>query len=101
MAVFHRMLLDGFFIRPFYKMMLNKRIVLEDLESVDAEYYNSLVWIRDNDPKDLALTFEVDEDVLGRTVPTELKLEGKNINVTEENKNEYIDLVIEWRFVSR
>jgi E3 ubiquitin-protein ligase NEDD4 len=40
-------------------MMLKKPIVLEDLESVDAEYFNSLQWIKDNDPVDLDLTFQV------------------------------------------
>ena len=29
MAVFHGKLLDGFFIRPFYKMMLGKSIELK------------------------------------------------------------------------
>lgn len=59
MAVLHGKLLDCFFIRPFYKMLLEKDITLKDMESVDAEYYNSLIWIKDNDPIDLALTFEV------------------------------------------
>ena len=42
MAVFHGKLLDAFFIRPFYKMMLNKDITVEDMEQVDGEYFNSL-----------------------------------------------------------
>lgn len=33
---------------PFYKKMLNKKISLKDLESVDSEFYNSIVWIKDN-----------------------------------------------------
>lgn len=37
MAVYHGKLLDAFFIRPFYKMMLNKPISLKDMESVDLE----------------------------------------------------------------
>lgn len=36
----------AFFIRPFYKMMLGKSIELQDMESVDLEYYNSLMWIK-------------------------------------------------------
>ena len=36
MAVYHGKLLDGFFIRPFYKMMLGKSIELKDMESVDT-----------------------------------------------------------------
>jgi len=40
-------------------MMLGKEIVLEDMESVDTEYFNSLLWIKENDPSELGLTFEV------------------------------------------
>ena len=32
MAVFHGKLLDAFFIRPFYKMMLKKPITLDDMQ---------------------------------------------------------------------
>ena len=59
MAVYHGKLLDGFFIRPFYKMMLGKQIELKDMESVDTEYYKSLLWIKENDPNELELTFQV------------------------------------------
>ena len=58
MAVYHGKLLDGFFIRPFYKMMLDKPILLKDMESVDTEYYNSLLWIEEYDPVELDLTFQ-------------------------------------------
>ena len=53
-------------------MMLGKTITLEDMESVDAEYYNSLVWIRENDPECLALTFQVDDEVFGEQIQKEL-----------------------------
>ncbi|XP_060805534.1 E3 ubiquitin-protein ligase NEDD4 isoform X5 [Amyelois transitella] len=101
MAVYHGKLLDAFFIRPFYKMMLNKTIDLKDMESVDLEYYNSLMWIRENDPSELELTFSVDEEQFGKTIQRELKPGGANIPVDDENKDEYIKLVIQWRFVSR
>ncbi|KMZ00257.1 E3 ubiquitin-protein ligase Nedd-4 isoform X4 [Drosophila simulans] len=101
MAVYHGKLLDAFFIRPFYKMMLQKPIDLKDMESVDTEYYNSLMWIKENDPRILELTFCLDEDVFGQKSQHELKPGGANIDVTNENKDEYIKLVIEWRFVAR
>ncbi|XP_075161802.1 E3 ubiquitin-protein ligase Nedd4 isoform X3 [Haematobia irritans] len=101
MAVYHGKLLDAFFIRPFYKMMLQKSIDLKDMESVDTEYYNSLMWIKENDPRQLELTFCVDEDTFGQKSQHELKPGGANIEVTDENKDEYIKLVIEWRFVAR
>ncbi|XP_062529854.1 E3 ubiquitin-protein ligase NEDD4 isoform X10 [Bombyx mori] len=101
MAVYHGKLLDAFFIRPFYKMMLGKAIDLHDMESVDLEYYNSLMWIKENDPSELYLTFAVDEEQFGKTVQRELKPGGSNIPIDNDNKLEYIKLVIEWRFVSR
>ncbi|XP_028520239.1 E3 ubiquitin-protein ligase NEDD4 isoform X7 [Apis cerana] len=101
MAVYHGKLLDAFFIRPFYKMMLGKSIDLKDMESVDSEYYNSLLWIKENDPSELELTFCVDEESFGHTSQRELKPDGANIPLTDENKDEYIALVIQWRFVSR
>ncbi|XP_038606129.1 E3 ubiquitin-protein ligase NEDD4 isoform X5 [Tachyglossus aculeatus] len=101
MAVYHGKLLDGFFIRPFYKMMLHKPITLHDMESVDSEYYNSLQWIIENDPTELDLRFTVDEELFGQTHQHELKADGSEIVVTNKNKKEYIHLVIQWRFVNR
>uniref|UniRef100_A0A7N4V7C7 E3 ubiquitin-protein ligase NEDD4 n=1 Tax=Sarcophilus harrisii TaxID=9305 RepID=A0A7N4V7C7_SARHA len=101
MAVYHGKLLDGFFIRPFYKMMLHKPITLHDMESVDSEYYNSLRWILENDPAELDLRFTVDEELFGQTHQHELKNGGSEIVVTNKNKKEYIHLVIQWRFVNR
>lgn len=101
MAVYHGKLLDGFFIRPFYKMMLGKSIELKDMESVDTEYFNSLIWIKENDPSELELAFQVDEENFGQTVSIELRPGGKETRVTDENKDEYIQLVIEWRFINR
>ncbi|XP_058824783.1 E3 ubiquitin-protein ligase Nedd-4-like isoform X2 [Topomyia yanbarensis] len=101
MAVYHGKLLDAFFIRPFYKMMLQKQIDLNDMESVDTEYYNSLLYIKENDPSELMLTFSVDEESFGTTSQRELKPNGADIEVTDENKDEYIKMVIEWRFAAR
>nr|XP_022911756.1 E3 ubiquitin-protein ligase Nedd-4 isoform X6 [Onthophagus taurus] len=101
LAVYHGKLLDAFFIRPFYKMMLGKSIDLKDMESVDSEYYKSLLWIKENDPSGLDLTFSVDEDSFGQTSLVELKPGGANIPVDNSNKDEYISCVIKWRFVSR
>jgi E3 ubiquitin-protein ligase NEDD4 len=45
LAIFHQRFLDAFFISSFYKMILGKKIVVQDLESVDADYYRSLKWM--------------------------------------------------------
>jgi len=45
-ALFHRKFIDNSFSMPFYKKLLSKTLTLNDIESVDDEYHNSLVWIR-------------------------------------------------------
>uniref|UniRef100_A0A8C0Y6D1 E3 ubiquitin-protein ligase n=1 Tax=Cyprinus carpio carpio TaxID=630221 RepID=A0A8C0Y6D1_CYPCA len=101
MAVYHGKLLDAFFIRPFYKMMLQKPITLQDMESVDSEYFNSLRWILENDPTDLDLRFTIDEELFGQMHQRELKPGGADIVINDHNKKEYIHLVMQWRFVDR
>ncbi|XP_014667841.1 PREDICTED: E3 ubiquitin-protein ligase NEDD4-like [Priapulus caudatus] len=101
LAVYHGKLLDAFFIRPFYKMLLDKQIKLSDMESVDSEYYNSLIWIMQNDPTELDLRFAVDEELYGQMLQKELKPGGNDIVVTSVNKSEYVQLVMQWRFLVR
>lgn len=92
MAAYHNRLIDGFFIRPFYKMMLHKSIVLQDIEAVDTEYYKSMKYIMDTDDvESLDLTFTCETDVYGQKVEHELKPNGKEIKVTNVNKKEFIE----------
>uniref|UniRef100_A0A8C6T6K8 E3 ubiquitin-protein ligase n=1 Tax=Neogobius melanostomus TaxID=47308 RepID=A0A8C6T6K8_9GOBI len=100
MALFHGKFIDTGFSLPFYKRMLNKKLILKDLESIDPEFYNSLIWIRDNNIEEcgLEMYFSVDMEILGKITSHDLKLDGVNILVTEENKEEYISLMAEWRF---
>uniref|UniRef100_A0A8D3A0B4 E3 ubiquitin-protein ligase n=1 Tax=Scophthalmus maximus TaxID=52904 RepID=A0A8D3A0B4_SCOMX len=99
MALFHGKFIDTGFSLPFYKRILNKPLALKDLESIDPEFYNSLMWIKDNDIEEcgLEMFFSVDKEILGEVSTHELKPEGGDLQVTEENKEEYIRLVAEWR----
>ena len=45
LAVFHRRFLDVKFVPGFYKMVLNKKTNLRDLETVDYELYKGLTWM--------------------------------------------------------
>ncbi|CAI2308630.1 unnamed protein product [Caenorhabditis sp. 36 PRJEB53466] len=100
MALFHGKFIYSGFTMPFYKKMLNKKIVLKDIEQVDSEIYNSLMWIKDNniDECDMELYFVADYELLGELKTYELKEGGADIAVTEANKLEYIELLVEWRF---
>ncbi|KAI8376778.1 E3 ubiquitin-protein ligase RSP5 [Blakeslea trispora] len=102
LSIFHRRFLDAFFIVSFYKMILNKKILVADMESVDADFYRSLTWILNNDITDiLELTFSTDDDRFGEVVTVDLIPNGQNIDVTEENKKEYVNLITEWRIHKR
>ncbi|XP_072030008.1 E3 ubiquitin-protein ligase SMURF2-like [Amphiura filiformis] len=100
MAIFHGHYIDGGFTMPFYKQLLSKPVSLEDMESVDPEVYRSLVWMLENDITGiLENMFCVEHDSFGEMQAHELKPNGKNIPVTEENKMEYVKLFVQWRFL--
>ena len=40
--IFHRRFLDAYFITGFYKMILKKMVILDDLYSVDADLHGHL-----------------------------------------------------------
>ncbi|XP_059554250.1 E3 ubiquitin-protein ligase SMURF1 isoform X4 [Myotis daubentonii] len=91
LAVFHGHYINGGFTVPFYKQLLGKPIQLSDLESVDPELHKSLVWILENDITPvLDHTFCVEHNAFGRILQHELKPNGRNVPVTEENKKEYV-----------
>ncbi|XP_073876222.1 E3 ubiquitin-protein ligase SMURF2 isoform X4 [Macaca fascicularis] len=100
MAVFHGHYIDGGFTLPFYKQLLGKSITLDDMELVDPDLHNSLVWILENDITGvLDHTFCVEHNAYGEIIQHELKPNGKSIPVNEENKKEYVRLYVNWRFL--
>ncbi|KAF2266698.1 HECT-domain-containing protein [Lojkania enalia] len=102
LAIFHRRFLDAFFIGAFYKMILRKKVTLQDMEGVDADFHRNLEWMLNNDITDaLELTFSTEDERFGETVSIELKPGGEDIPVTNENKQEYVDLITEWRIQKR
>lgn len=72
LALIHQYLLDAFFTRPFYKALLRLPCSLSDLEYLDAEFHQSLLWLKDNDISDMSdsldLTFSVIEEIAGQVV---------------------------------
>lgn len=102
LGVFHRRFLDAFFVGALYKMMLHKKVVLQDMEGVDAEVYNSLKWILENSIDGiLDLTFSADDERFGQVVTVDLKSDGRNIEVLDDNKKEYIELFTQWKICDR
>ncbi|TNN05523.1 NEDD4-like E3 ubiquitin-protein ligase WWP1 isoform 2 [Schistosoma japonicum] len=100
MALFHGRCIDGGLTLAFYKQILKRKLTLEDLGHTDHSYYQSLIYIRDNpvDECDLDLYFVGTYDLLGEMHEDELIEGGKDIKVTDENKFDYIRLMVDWRF---
>ncbi|CAH8578563.1 unnamed protein product [Schistosoma turkestanicum] len=100
MALFHGRCIDGGLTLAFYKQILQRKLTLEDLGHTDHSYYQSLIYVRDNlvDECDLDLYFVGTYDLLGALHEDELIKGGKDIKVTEENKSDYIRLMVDWRF---
>ena len=91
-ALYHGRFIYSAFTLPFYKRMLNKKLTTKDIESVDPEFFNSLMWVKDNNLEEcgLELYFSADFEVLGQLTHHELKPGGDNVRVNEENKEEYL-----------
>lgn len=101
MALYHEKFIDNGFSLPFYKRLLGKTLTMHDLESLDPEFYNSLSWIREHnldENDDLELYFNTSYELFGKIENIELKPGGNEIKLTEENKNEYLELITQWRF---
>ncbi|KAK3867893.1 hypothetical protein Pcinc_026689 [Petrolisthes cinctipes] len=99
MAIFHGHYIDGGFSMPFYKMLLNKLIILDDIEAVDPDLHRSLNWMLENDITGIIdNTFTVEHESFGVLQMRELKSGGSNIVVTEDNKKEYVKLYVNYRF---
>ena len=103
LAIFHRRFLDAFFIGALYKMILGKSVVLADMEGVDADFHRSLQWMLDNDISGgiLEQTFSTEDERFGVITVEDLIPNGRNIDVTNENKKEYVDLMVKWRIEKR
>ncbi|KAH7567631.1 hypothetical protein JRO89_XS07G0108400 [Xanthoceras sorbifolium] len=80
-ALFDGQLLDVHFTRSFYKHILGVKVTYHDIEAIDPDYFKNLKWM-----------LEVTD--------YELIPGGRNIKVTEENKQQYVDLVAEHRLTT-
>ncbi|KAG5354171.1 hypothetical protein C0989_003684 [Termitomyces sp. Mn162] len=89
-------------LSSFYKMILKKKVTLADLESVDAELHRGMTWMLENDiTAVIDETFTTVEERFGEMVTVELKPGGADVAVTEENKKEYVDLIVDYRISKR
>ncbi|KAL1897901.1 E3 ubiquitin-protein ligase tom1 [Sporothrix stenoceras] len=100
-ALYEGRLLECYFSRAVYKRILGKPVSVKDMESFDPEYYKSLVWMLENDITDVITeTFSVVDDEFGATKVVDLIPNGRDVAVTEENKHDYVRLVVEHKLLA-
>ena len=97
-ALYEGRALDCHFSRAVYKRILGKPVSIKDMETLDLDYYKSLLWMLENDITDIITeTFSIETDNFGIIQIVDLIENGRNVPVTEENKQEYLQLVVEYR----
>jgi len=102
LAIYNDVLIDIRFPRVFYKKLLDEKIELNDLQDIDSQMHKNLLFLlnyTENNLEDtLGLSFEVEVENFGEIHAIELKEGGKNIMINQENKKEYVDLYLDWKF---
>lgn len=75
-------------------MMLNDVLQLSDLEDYDAQIHKSLIYMLENDAEMLCQSFVFSSKIFDEEKDIELKPGGAEVDVTNENKFEYCQLVL-------
>ncbi|KAL4941228.1 hypothetical protein BDV06DRAFT_6413 [Aspergillus oleicola] len=99
-ALYEGRVLDCHFSRAVYKCILSRNVSIKDMETLDLDYYKSLLWMLENDITDIITeTFALETDAFGEKQTIDLIENGRNIPVTQENKEEYVQKVVDYRLV--
>ncbi|XP_010913176.2 E3 ubiquitin-protein ligase UPL5 [Elaeis guineensis] len=105
LALMHRVQVGVVFDRVFFLQLAGKGLTLEDIQNADPCLYMSCKKILEMDAElldsdVLGLTFFREYEELGTHRVVELCPGGKEIAVNSQNKEEYINLLIEHCFVT-
>ncbi|CAF0974051.1 unnamed protein product [Adineta ricciae] len=103
LAVYNVTIIDLPFPLALYKKLLKKgKIDLNDMKSLSPAIYQSLKsvlnYAEDDLETALCLTFTIDREFCGEIRQAELKPGGASIMVNQKNKQEFIDLYIDYIF---
>ena len=102
LSLFNGVILDVKFPMAIYKKLLGIQPVLNDMKECDPEMYKSLSFLvntKDENLKDsLDSNFTVTLDVFGEKKIIPLKPNGENIMIDFNNKDEFVELYLNWFF---
>ena len=103
LAIYNIIIIDLPFPLALYKKLLNKsKVDLDDLKSLSPTLYQNLRALLNYKEDDLesalCYTFEIERDLYDTRRRIELKPNGASIMVNQQNKQEFIDLYVDFIF---
>ena len=102
LALFNNVILDIKFPLVIYKKLLDYKPDLQDMKECDPELFNTFTYLKntkdDNLKEKLCTTFTITNDKFGEKIVIPLKENGENIYIDNTNKDEYVDLYLDWYF---
>ncbi|PKA52650.1 E3 ubiquitin-protein ligase UPL7 [Apostasia shenzhenica] len=98
-ALYEGILLDYSFSLVFVQKLLGRYSFLDELSTLDSELYRNLMHLKhyDGDVGELSLDFTVTEEFCGKRIVIELRFDGRNVSVTNENKLQYIHAISDYK----
>ena len=102
LAIYNNIILDVKFPIAVYKKLLGIKPSLEDMRECDPELFNNFTFLLSSQDKNLKEELETDftviDDKFGEKLVIPLKYNGENIMVDLDNKEEYVELYLDWYF---
>eukprot|EP01022_Parablepharisma_sp_SALTPOND_P032952 TRINITY_DN87950_c1_g1_i1.p1 TRINITY_DN87950_c1_g1~~TRINITY_DN87950_c1_g1_i1.p1 ORF type:complete len:595 (-),score=9.37 TRINITY_DN87950_c1_g1_i1:3368-5152(-) len=94
-ALFDRTPVKASLAKPILKQLLGQKVGVEDLKNFDLEIWKSVEFLRKHKigKKEFVSTFTITKTEPDEVVTVELKPGGKEIEITEGNKGEFIELL--------
>ena len=100
-AILEEFLLPVHLALPLLKHILAVPVSLSDLQFLDQEVYKNIEWLKANVSVDqLDLDFTVPRLVDGEWINYDLVPNGKDIEVNDENKYQYMEALLKYRMLT-
>ncbi len=97
-AISEHQLLDCYFVKALYKLILGQTLTLNDLEDFDNIIFKNLTeLLKLDDISCMCMNYTVDENLLGEHVQVELIPNGAQVDVTNENREDYVQKYAQYR----
>ncbi|CAD8048226.1 unnamed protein product [Paramecium sonneborni] len=96
-AIYEGVLIEKVLNQVFLNQVLGITNTINDFRFYDSEQYHRICNLKNQDVNDFGLTFSITQEFYGQIVEFDLIPNGRSINVTNENKIQYINLYCHFR----